>query len=126
MTAEVVPVGGAPEEGISGQYSTTLTSEVVGPTVSASQRLKVTYIQIDWAGTTPGEIVVYFGTGAFVRGTNKALFDGGGQPSSTHRGGFTSAKPDGWLGDADEELRVTTSDAIDPLSVTIWYQLIAA
>lgn len=123
MVAEVVPVGGGVEAGVSAQYSTTQTSAIIGPAISSTQRLVVTYLQIDWDGTTEAAIVVYFGTGAFVRGTNKALFDGGGHPTANSRGGFVAAKPDGWAGDADEELRLTTSGPIDPLSVTIWYSI---
>jgi len=126
VVAEVAPIGGGPETGVSAQYSTTQTSTVIGPAISASQRLVVTYLQIDWDGLTEAAIVVYFGTGAFVRGTNKALFDGGGHPTANNRGGFVSAKPDGWAGGVDEELRITTSDAIDPLSVTFWYSIEAA
>lgn len=123
MVAEVGPIapGEGLETGVSAQYSGAI-SEVLGPDVSATQRLHVSYLQLDWDGTQEGAVVVYFGTGDFVRGTSKVLFDGGGHPTANSRGGFVAAKPDGWLGAADEELRVT-SDAIDPLSVTVWYSV---
>ena len=112
--------------GVSAQYTTTQTSTTIGPTVSSTQRLVVMYLQIDWDGTTEGAIQVYFGTGAFSRGTSKALFDGGGHPTSTARGGFVAAPAHGWLGASDEELKITTSAAINPLTVTVWYYLINA
>lgn len=127
MTAQVVPItpaGG--ETGLSVQFSDIETSTVIGPTVSPSQRMVVTYLQIDWGGTTEGDFQLYFGSGAFVRGTSRTLFDGGGHPTPNTRGGYTSAKPNGWTGGAGEELRITISAAVDPLSVTIWYELIAA
>ena len=126
MVAEVIPVAGAGNEtGVSAQYGAAQTSTIIGPTVGAGERLRVTYLQLDWDGTQEGTIIVYFGTGAFARGTSRTLFDGGGHPTANSRGGFVAAKPDGWDGAAGEELRIT-SGAIDPLSVTIWYEVLAA
>lgn len=117
---------GYAETGVSAQYTTTQTSTVIGPTVSSSQRLVVTYVQIDGGGTVTGNVQVYFGTGAFSRGSSKPIFDGGLKPSSSSEPGFVASKPNGWIGAADEELRVTDSAAINPLTVTIWYYLIPA
>ena len=108
------------------QYTGTQTSTTLGPTVASTQRLVVTYIQIQAGGTTAGALQVYFGTGAYVRGTNKAIFDGEFAPSATLKPGFTSAPSVPFEGAADEELKVTDSAAINPLTITIWYYLIAA
>lgn len=111
---------------ITAQYTTTQTSATLGPTVAAGQRMVVTSIQIDAAGTTAGSLQVYFGTGAYSRGTNRAIFDGGVKPSSTLEPGIVFASSAGWIGNADEELKVTDSAAINPLTITVWYYLIAA
>src|SRR6185503_13503961 len=101
------------------QYTTTQTSTTLGPTVSSTQRMVVTSIQIQAGGTTAGELQVYFGTGAYSRGTNKALFDGEFAPSATLKPGFALAPATPWLGAADEELKVTDSAAINKLTVTV-------
>lgn len=108
------------------QYTTTQTSTTLGPTVSSTQRMCVTSIQIQAGGTTAGELQVYFGTGAYSRGTNKAIFDGEFAPSSTSKPGFALAPAVPWMGAADEELKVTDSAAINKLTVTVWYYLITA
>lgn len=117
---------GYAETGISAQYTGTQTSTTIGPTISSTQRMVVTSVLIDAGGTVTGNIQVYFGTGAFARGTNKPIYDGGMKPSTTAEPGIYMTKPTGWIGAADEELKVTTSAAINPLTITIWYYLIAA
>lgn len=113
--------------GVSAQYTTTQTSTTLGPTVASTNRLVVTYMQIQTGGTTAGAVQVYFGTGAFSRGTSRPLFDGEFAPSNTSKPGVISiAPPGGWVGAADEELKVTDSAAINPLTVTMWYYLIPA
>jgi len=112
--------------GVTAQYTTTQTSTTLGPTVSSSQRMVVTSIQIDASGTTAGSLQVYFGTGAYSRGTNKAIFDGGVKPSSTLEPGIVMTPAIPWVGGADEELKVTDSAAINALTITVWYYLIAA
>jgi hypothetical protein len=117
---------GFDETGVSAQYTTTQTSTTIGPTVSSTQRMVVTAIQIQATGTVGGNVQVYFGTGAFSRGSSKPIFDGAFIPSATSDPGFAMTKPNGWVGAADEELKVTTSAAINKLTVTIWYYLIPA
>jgi hypothetical protein len=107
------------------RYTATQTSTTLGPTVSASQRMVVTSIQIQAGGTTIGEVVVYFGTGAYTRGTNAAVFDGSFTPSATNHPGYAQSPPVPYMGAADAELKVTTSAAINPLTVTVWYYLVA-
>lgn len=107
------------------QYTTTQTSTTLGPTVSASQRMVVTSIQIQAGGTVAGAVQVYFGTAAYTRGTTPAVFDGEFAPSATSKPGYAQSPPVPYMGATDAELRVTTSAAINPLTVTIWYYLVA-
>lgn len=105
------------------QYTTTQTSTaLVSP--GGGQRVAVTFIQIQAGGTTSGTLQVYFGDGAYSRGTSLAIFDGEFAPSATLKPGFALAPPKPWIGGADEELRVTDSAAINPLTITVWYYLI--
>lgn len=108
------------------QYTTTQTSTTLGPTVSSTQRMVVTSVQIQAGGTTAGELQVYFGTGAYSRGTSKAIFDGEFAPSATSKPGFGLAPAIPWIGAADEELKVTDSAAINKLTCTVWYYLVTA
>ena len=127
--AAAIKVGPAPHEygytetGVSATYTSAQTSTTLGPTVSSTQRMVVTYIQIQSYGTTAGTCVVYFGTGAYSRGTNKPIFDGEFAPSATLKPGFTASKQNGWIGAADEELKVTTTNA-QSVTVTVWYYLV--
>ncbi len=115
---------GYTETAATAQYTVAQTSTVLGPTVAAGQRMVVLYYQIQAGGTTAGTVQLYFGTGAYVRGTNKAVFDGEFAPSATLKPGVVQTKQQGWIGALDEELRVTDSTAINPLTITIWYYLI--
>jgi hypothetical protein len=127
VVAEVVPIapGIGSETGISAQYSGAQSSVVIGPQISSVQRMRVSYLQLDWDGSQEGTVQVYFGNDAFVRGTSKTLFDGGGHPTANSRGGFVASKADGWIGAVHEELRITSS-GISPLSVTVWYSIMGA
>lgn len=116
---------GFDETGVSATYSSAQTSTTIGPSVSSTQRMVVTYIAIQSGGTTAGTCVVYFGTGAYSRGTNKPIFDGEFAPQSTSKPGFVASKPNGWMGAADEELKITSTNA-QTLTVTIWYYLVPA
>ncbi len=104
------------------QYTTTQTSTVLVDG-GASERLVVTYIQIQAGGTTAGTVQVYFGTGAYTRGTNLAIFDGEFAPSSTLKPGFTQTGPFISVTNGDD-IRVTDSAAINPLTVTVWYYVV--
>jgi hypothetical protein len=89
----------------------------------ASERIIVTSIQIQVGGTTAGTLQVYFGTGAYSRGTDEAIFDGEFAPSATLKPGVVMNGPfrAGALGD---DILVTTSAAINPLTITVWYYVL--
>jgi hypothetical protein len=104
------------------QYTTTQTSTalVAG---GASERIVVTSIQIQVGGTTAGTLQVYFGTDAYSRGTNLAIFDGEFAPSATSKPGVVMQGPFISATNGDDIL-VTTSAAINPLTVTVWYYIV--
>ena len=104
------------------QYSTTQTSTVL-VAGGASEKIVVTKVQIQVGGTTAGTLQLYFGTGAYVRGTNRAIFDGEFAPSATLKPGVIDTGPfiSGTNGD---DLLVTDSAAINPLTITVWYYLV--
>jgi hypothetical protein len=108
--------------GSTAQYTTTQTSAAL-VTASASQQIVVTSVQIQAGGTTAGTMQLYFGTGAYSRGTTPAVFDGEFAPSSTSKPGVVMQGP--FIGAADADLRVTTSAAINPLTVTVWYYFVS-
>lgn len=100
----------------SAQTSTAIESNSIG----ATQRLVVTSIQIQSYGTTAGTCVVYFGTGAYSRGTNAAVFDGEFAPSSTLKPGFAQTwSVNAPIGAVDEEIRITTTNA-QSVTVNVW------
>ena len=104
------------------QYTTTQTSTVL-QAGGASEKLVVTYLQIQVGGTTAGTLQVYFGTGAYSRGTSLALFDGEFAPSATLKPGFVSTGP--WISSTNgDDVLVTTSAAINTLTITIWYYIV--
>lgn len=118
---------GYAQTGVTAQYTTAQTSTTIGPTVSASQRMVVVFYQIQAGGTTAGtQVTLYFGTGAYARGTNKAIFDGEFAPSATLKPGVIASPPVAFFGAADEELKITSVGNINPLTVTVWYYLVAA
>jgi hypothetical protein len=72
------------------------------------------------------QFTVYFGTGAFSRGTNRVIFDGEFAPSSTSKPGVTMNFPvNPPIGAADEEVRMTTVGA-GSFVINVWGYLIAA
>ena len=104
------------------QYTTTQTSAIL-VNGGASERLVVTYIQIGVGGTTAGTLQVYFGTGAYARGTNLAIFDHEFAPSATLKPGFVANGP--WISVTNgDDILVTTSAAINPLTITVWYYVV--
>lgn len=104
------------------QYSTTQTSTVL-VAGGASEKLVVTSVQIQVGGTTAGALQLYFGTAAFSRGTSRAIFDGEFAPSATLKPGVVMNGPfiSGTNGD---DLMVTTSAAINPLTINVWYYVV--
>lgn len=106
------------------QYTTTQTSTVL-VAGGASERIVVTSIQIQVGGTTAGTLQVYFGIGAYARGTDEAIFDGEFAPSATLKPGFFAAPPAGFrAGALGDDILVTTSAAINPLTITVWYYIL--
>ena len=94
--------------------------------VSATQKFVATSIQIQAYATTAFTCIVYFGTGAFSRGTNRVIFDGEFAPSATFKPGaiqqFSVNPP---IGAVDEEVRITTVGA-GSVTVNVWGYLIVA
>lgn len=108
--------------GETAQYTTTQTSAVL-VAGGASERLVVTKVQIQVGGTTAGTLQLYFGTGAYSRGTNLAIFDGEFAPSATLKPGVIMDGP--FISAANgDDLLVTTSAAINPLTITVWYYVV--
>lgn len=101
--------------------STQTGSDVVTPT--SGKKLVVTSMQLQVGGTTAGTVQVWFGANAdttYTRGTDLAIFDGEFKPSSTLAPGVIMNGP--WIASAaDHEIHLTTSAAINPLTVTVWY-----
>ena len=130
---DIVVVSSVPHAGLSGapyvlasetaRYTTTQTSTVL-VAAGATEQLTVTSVQIQVGGTTAGELQLYFGTGAYARGTNYAIFDGEFAPSATNKPGVIMTGPF-ISGALDSDLRVTTSAALNPLTITVWYYLFA-
>jgi hypothetical protein len=103
------------------QYTTTQTSADLIAAV-ASTTIVVTSVQIQAGGTTAGALQLYFGTGAYSRGTNKAVFDGEFAPSATLKPGVVMSGP--FVSASADALKVTTSAAISPLTITVWYYVV--
>ncbi len=104
------------------QYTTTQTSAVL-VAGGVSERIVVTAVQIQVGGTTAGTLQIYFGTGAYSRGTSLAIFDGEFAPSATLKPGVVMQGPFISAANGDDIL-VTTSAAIDPLTITVWYYVV--
>lgn len=93
-------------------------TDIVSPT--SGKKIIVTILQVQSGGTTAGEVQVYFGDGTYVRGTNRAIFDGEFAPSSTSKPGVIMNGPF-IAGAADDNLRIASSANINPLTATAWY-----
>jgi len=106
----------------SGNYTSTQTSTIVWDP-AAGKKIAVTHLQVDSYGTTAGRIIIYFGTGAYVEGTNQPVFKGSHAPSSTSKPG--ALPPIGhalYSATADAELRITTDAAISLDIVVYGYE----
>lgn len=106
---------------VTAQYTTTQTSAVL-LAGGASERIVVTKIGIQAGATTAATVQVYFGTGAYSRGTSLAIFDGEFAPSATLKPGIRDTGPFISATNGDDVL-VTTSAGIT-LTVTLWYYVI--
>lgn len=103
------------------QYTSTQTSTVL-VTGGASEKIVVTQIQIQAFATTTFDLQVYFGTGAFSRGTSRAVFDGTFKPSSTSAPGVVMQGPF-IAGTNGDDLMVTTS-AAGSVTINVWYYVV--
>jgi len=118
-------VDGAPYTLLSKTVQTTTTqtgSDVL--TVTSGKKLVVTCVQIQVGGTVAGAVQVWFGANAdttYSRGTDKAIFDGEFAPSATLKPGVVLSPAVPFIGAVDEEIHLTTSAAINPLTITVWY-----
>lgn len=103
------------------QYTTTQTSTVL-VAGGASEKIVVTNIQIQAFDTAAGDCIVYFGTGAYSRGTNRAIFDGTFKPSTTLAPGINMQGPfiSGTNGD---DILVTTTNNLD-VTISVWYYVV--
>lgn len=104
------------------QYTATQTGAALW-TPAAGRAVVVTALQIQCGGTTAGNVQVWFGGSAdttYTRGTDAALFDGEFAPSATNKPGIYVTFPTPVRGTADFVLRVTSSAAINPLTINAW------
>ena len=103
------------------QTTTTQTGSDVW-TPGSGKRLVITSYQIQAGGTTAGTVQLWFGANAdttYTRGTDLAIFDGEFAPSSTLKPGI--AQSGLWIASAvDHEIHLTTSAAVNPLTITCW------
>lgn len=103
------------------QTTTTQTgTDVWSP--ASGKRIVITSYQIQAGGTTAGTVQLWFGANAdttYTRGTDLAIFDGEFAPSATLKPGVVQTGV--WMASAvDHEVHLTTSAAINPLTVTLW------
>lgn len=106
----------------SAQYTTAQTGAALW-TPAAGKAICVTQMQIQVGGTVSGTAQVWFGASAdtaYTRGTDAPIFDGEFAPSTTNKPGVYMAFTTPPRGTADYILRVTTSAAINPITVTVW------
>lgn len=103
------------------QYTTAQTGAALWTPASGKKLVIISY-QIQVGGTTAGTMQLWFGASAdttYTRGTDLAIFDGEFAPSATNKPGVVQSGV--WLASAvDHVLRVTTSAAINPITVTVW------
>jgi hypothetical protein len=103
------------------RYTSAQTSTVV-VAGGASEKIVVTKVQLQTEGTTAGTAILYFGTGAFSRGTSRAIFDGNFIPSTTSAPGVVMDGPF-IAGTNGDDLLFTSVGAIT-IVVNVWYYVI--
>lgn len=103
------------------QYTTAQTSTVV-VAGGVSEKIVVTQVQIQCFSTTAGTAILYFGTGAFSRGTNRAIFDGDFTPSATLKPGVILNGPF-IAGTNGDDLMFTSVGDLD-ITLSIWYYVV--
>lgn len=104
------------------QYTTTQTGTALW-TPGGGKKICLTAYQIQVGGTTAGTLQLWYeasnGNTTYVRNTDDAVFDGEFAPSATLKPGVVQTGV--WLSPiVDSDLRVTTSAAINPLTITVW------
>lgn len=103
------------------QYTSAQTSTVL-VAGGASEKIVVTKVQIQAFATTAGTAILYFGTGAYSRGTNRAIFDGEFAPSATSKPGVVLDGP--FIAGANgDDLMVTTTNALS-ITFSVWYYVV--
>jgi hypothetical protein len=122
-TAPHIGLNGDPwslvHEGV--QYTTAQTSAVV-VAGGASEKIVVTQVQIQAFSTTAGTAILYFGTGAFARGTNRAIFDGEFAPSATLKPGVILTGPF-IAGTNGDDILFTSVGDVD-VTISVWYYVV--
>jgi hypothetical protein len=103
------------------QYTSAQTSTVL-VAGGASEKIVVTKLQIQAFGTTAFDLQVYFGTGAFARGTNRACFDGTFKPSSTLAPGAILDGP--FISGANGDDLLVTTSAAGSVTISVWYYVV--
>lgn len=105
------------------QFTTAQTGGAVW-TPATGKKIAVMSLQIQAGGTTAGTVQVWYGGAAdtaFTRGTDYALFDGEFAPSATNKPGVILTPHIPYVSPTiDFVLRITSSAAINPLTVNVW------
>jgi hypothetical protein len=104
------------------QYTATQTGAALW-TPASGRAVTITAMQIQAGGTTAANVQVWFGGTAdttYTRGTDQPLFDGEFAPSATNKPGVYITFPTPIRGTVDFVLRVTSSAALNPLTVNVW------
>lgn len=103
------------------QTTTTQTGSDVW-TPASGKKICVTSYQIQAGGTVGGTVQVWFGANAdttYSRGTDLTIFDGEFAPSATLKPGVVQSGV--WACQTvDHEVHLTTSAAINPLTINLW------
>jgi hypothetical protein len=104
------------------QFTTTQTGGVIY-TPTTGRRLVVTYMYVGVGGTTAGTYQIWFGASGdttYTRGTDVPIVDHEWKPSSTVAPGVVIGNGAGPIGEGalNDVLRITTSAAINPITVT--------
>jgi hypothetical protein len=88
----------------------------------ASEKIVVTKVQIQAFGTTAFDIQLYFGTGAFARGTNRACFDGTFKPTAALAPGAILDGP--FISGANGDDLLVMTSAAGSVTVNVWYYIV--
>jgi hypothetical protein len=102
------------------QYTGTQTSTSIW-TPATGKRIVVTSLQLQVGGTTAATCQLYFGSGAYSRGTSITIFDGEFAPSATLKPGVVMlSPPHGFKSNIDDILKFTDSAALNPVTINVW------